>query len=65
MKIADAARQAAETRLRPILMTSFAFCLGVTRCLCVGAGSAARNSPAICRRHVVLGVLNFHHADPT
>jgi HAE1 family hydrophobic/amphiphilic exporter-1 len=43
--LVDAARQAAETRLRPILMTSIAFVLGVTPLVfATGAGSAARNS---------------------
>jgi len=45
VRLVDAARQAAETRLRPILMTSIAFCLGVTPLVFAsGAGSAARNS---------------------
>lgn len=45
LSLVDAARQAAETRLRPILMTSIAFCLGVTPLVfATGAGSAARNS---------------------
>ncbi len=45
VRLVDAARQAAETRLRPILMTSIAFCLGVTPLVfATGAGSAARNS---------------------
>jgi len=43
--IRQAAQQAAETRLRPILMTSIAFVLGVTPLVfATGAGSAARNS---------------------
>jgi hydrophobic/amphiphilic exporter-1 (mainly G- bacteria), HAE1 family len=43
--IVSAARQAAETRLRPILMTSIAFCLGVTPLVfATGAGAFARNS---------------------
>jgi HAE1 family hydrophobic/amphiphilic exporter-1 len=43
--IPEAARRAAETRLRPILMTSIAFILGVTPLVfATGAGSAARNS---------------------
>jgi HAE1 family hydrophobic/amphiphilic exporter-1 len=43
--IREAAQQAAETRLRPILMTSIAFVLGVTPLVfATGAGSAARNS---------------------
>jgi HAE1 family hydrophobic/amphiphilic exporter-1 len=40
-----AAQQAAETRLRPILMTSIAFILGVAPLVvATGAGSASRNS---------------------
>jgi len=40
-----AARQAAETRLRPILMTSFAFILGIVPLVVAsGAGSASRHS---------------------
>jgi len=43
--IATAAKQAAETRLRPMLMTSLAFTLGVVPLvLATGAGSAARHS---------------------
>jgi HAE1 family hydrophobic/amphiphilic exporter-1 len=43
--IREAASRAAETRLRPILMTSIAFVLGVTPLVfATGAGSAARNS---------------------
>jgi len=43
--IRQAAQQAAETRLRPILMTSIAFVLGVTPLVfATGAGSAARQS---------------------
>jgi HAE1 family hydrophobic/amphiphilic exporter-1 len=43
--IREAAARAAETRLRPILMTSIAFVLGVTPLVFAsGAGSAARNS---------------------
>ncbi len=41
----DAAMEAAELRLRPILMTSFAFILGVLPLvLATGASSAARRS---------------------
>jgi multidrug efflux pump len=41
----DAAVEAARIRLRPILMTSFAFILGVLPlALAHGAGSGARNS---------------------
>ena len=43
--ILDAAVEAARIRLRPILMTSFAFILGVMPlALATGAGSAGRNS---------------------
>jgi hydrophobic/amphiphilic exporter-1 (mainly G- bacteria), HAE1 family len=43
--IVDAAVESARIRLRPILMTSFAFILGVMPlALATGAGSAARNS---------------------
>ncbi|MBD5657670.1 MAG: efflux RND transporter permease subunit [Candidatus Eremiobacteraeota bacterium] len=42
---ASAAKQAAETRLRPILMTSFAFILGITPLVFAsGAGSSSRHS---------------------
>jgi len=45
MSIVDAAVEAARIRLRPILMTSFAFILGVMPlAFATGAGSAARNS---------------------
>jgi HAE1 family hydrophobic/amphiphilic exporter-1 len=45
MSIFDAAVQSARIRLRPILMTSFAFILGVLPlAYATGAGSAARNS---------------------
>jgi HAE1 family hydrophobic/amphiphilic exporter-1 len=45
LSAADAARQAAETRLRPILMTSFAFILGIAPLVFAGgAGSASRHS---------------------
>ena len=41
----DAAIEAGRIRLRPILMTSFAFILGVLPLvLATGAGAAARNS---------------------
>ena len=43
--IIDAATEAARIRLRPILMTSFAFILGVLPlAVATGPGSAARNS---------------------
>ena len=45
LPIVDAAVQAARIRLRPILMTSFAFILGVLPLVfATGAGSASRNS---------------------
>jgi HAE1 family hydrophobic/amphiphilic exporter-1 len=45
LSIRLAAQQAAETRLRPILMTSIAFILGVAPLVvATGAGSASRNS---------------------
>jgi HAE1 family hydrophobic/amphiphilic exporter-1 len=45
LSITDAAIQAAKIRLRPILMTSFAFILGVLPLVfATGAGSASRNS---------------------
>jgi HAE1 family hydrophobic/amphiphilic exporter-1 len=45
LSIEEAAVQAARIRLRPILMTSFAFILGVLPLvLATGAGAASRNS---------------------
>ena len=45
MTIVDAAVEAARIRLRPILMTSFAFILGVMPlAIATGAGAGARNS---------------------
>jgi hypothetical protein len=45
MSILDAAVESSRIRLRPILMTSFAFILGVMPlALATGAGAAARNS---------------------
>jgi HAE1 family hydrophobic/amphiphilic exporter-1 len=47
--INEAAVEAAETRLRPILMTSFAFILGVVPLVTAsGAGAAARVSLGLC-----------------
>ncbi len=54
--------RAAETRLRPILMTSIAFVLGVTPLVfATGAGSAARNSlgTAVFGGMIVSTVLNL------
>jgi hydrophobic/amphiphilic exporter-1 (mainly G- bacteria), HAE1 family len=45
LDVVSAARRAAETRLRPILMTSFAFILGLLPLVTAsGAGSASRHS---------------------
>jgi HAE1 family hydrophobic/amphiphilic exporter-1 len=45
LSAADAARQAAETRFRPIIMTSLAFILGIVPLVfATGAGSASRHS---------------------
>jgi HAE1 family hydrophobic/amphiphilic exporter-1 len=47
--IEEAALEAAITRLRPILMTSFAFILGVVPLVtATGAGAAARISLGLC-----------------
>jgi HAE1 family hydrophobic/amphiphilic exporter-1 len=47
--IAEAAVEAARTRLRPILMTSFAFILGVVPLVtATGAGASARVSLGLC-----------------
>jgi len=54
--------RAAETRLRPILMTSIAFVLGVTPLVfATGAGSGARNSlgTAVFGGMIVSSVLNL------
>lgn len=49
MPILDAAVEAARSRFRPILMTSFAFILGVVPLLVAqGAGAAARISLGLC-----------------
>ncbi len=48
MSLVDATLEAARQRLRPILMTSFAFILGVTPlAIASGAGSGAQNSIGI------------------
>jgi HAE1 family hydrophobic/amphiphilic exporter-1 len=57
-----AVRRAAETRLRPILMTSIAFVLGVTPLVfATGAGSASRNSlgTAVFGGMIVSTILNL------
>ena len=47
--VLEAALEAAQTRLRPILMTSFAFILGVVPLVtATGAGAAARVSLGLC-----------------
>ncbi len=54
-EIVDAAVEAARTRFRPILMTSFAFILGVVPLVtATGAGAAARVSLGLC---VLTGML--------
>ena len=56
----DAAVAAAKTRLRPILMTSFAFILGVLPlAIAVGAGSEMRRSLGIAVFSGMLGVTFF------
>jgi multidrug efflux pump subunit AcrB len=53
--IVESARQAAQLRLRPILMTSFAFILGsVPLAIATGAGAGARKSIGTA---VVFGML--------
>lgn len=62
LSITDAAIQAAKIRLRPILMTSFAFILGVSPLVfATGAGSASRNSvgTAVFGGMIVSTVLNL------
>jgi len=57
-----AVMRAAETRLRPILMTSIAFVLGVTPLVfATGAGSGARNSlgTAVFGGMILSTVLNL------
>jgi HAE1 family hydrophobic/amphiphilic exporter-1 len=61
--IAEAAREAAQTRLRPILMTSLAFILGVVPLvIATGAGQAARHSlgTAVLGGMIVSTVLNLY-----
>ncbi len=56
----DAAVQAARTRLRPILMTSFAFILGVVPlAVATGAGSEMRQSLGTAVFFGMLGVTGF------
>jgi HAE1 family hydrophobic/amphiphilic exporter-1 len=60
--VVDAVVEAAEVRLRPILMTSIAFLLGVVPLmLATGAGAAARNSlgTAVFGGMLVSTVVNF------
>ena len=48
LPLTEATRRAAELRLRPILMTSFAFALGVLPlALATGAGAAAQHAIGI------------------
>jgi HAE1 family hydrophobic/amphiphilic exporter-1 len=61
--IVDAAREAAETRLRPILMTSLAFILGIfPLVVATGAGQAARHSlgTAVVFGMVVSTLVNLY-----
>jgi len=61
--IVDAAREAAETRLRPILMTSLAFILGILPLtVATGAGQAARQSlgTAVVCGMVVSTLVNLY-----
>jgi HAE1 family hydrophobic/amphiphilic exporter-1 len=56
----DAAMQAATTRLRPILMTSFAFILGVLPLVvATGAGAEMRQSLGTAVFYGMLGVTFF------
>src|SRR5262249_51825515 len=62
LSIPDAAIEAARIRLRPILMTSFAFILGVLPLVfATGAGRAARHSvgTAVCAGMFVSTFLNL------
>jgi HAE1 family hydrophobic/amphiphilic exporter-1 len=55
LPIVEAAVEASRIRLRPILMTSFAFVLGVLPlAFATGAGAGARNSRGHLRRHARL-----------
>jgi HAE1 family hydrophobic/amphiphilic exporter-1 len=61
--IVEAAREAAETRLRPILMTSLAFILGIfPLVIATGAGQAARHSlgTAVLSGMVVSTIVNLY-----
>ena len=58
MSIADAAVEAARIRLRPILMTSFAFILGVVPLVLAGGAGQAR--PALRGHHGVRGHDRLH-----
>jgi HAE1 family hydrophobic/amphiphilic exporter-1 len=56
----DAAVQAARTRLRPILMTSFAFILGVVPlAIATGAGAEMRQSLGTAVFFGMVGVTGF------
>ena len=56
----DAAVQAAQTRLRPILMTSFAFILGVVPlAIATGAGAEMRQALGTAVLLGMLGVTGF------
>jgi hydrophobe/amphiphile efflux-1 (HAE1) family protein len=56
----DAAREAAQLRLRPILMTSFAFILGVTPLVwAVGAGAELRQALGTAVFSGMIGVTAF------
>ncbi len=65
MNVVDAAIEAAKIRLRPILMTSFAFILGVLPlALSSGAGSGARTTMGITvvagmTTATLFGILSF------
>ncbi|MGD1842165.1 MAG: efflux RND transporter permease subunit [Thermonemataceae bacterium] len=60
LSLFDAAKEAAQLRLRPILMTSFAFILGVLPLvLASGAGSEMRNSLGVAVFIGMIGVTLF------